>query len=161
MDLQGAYNIAIDLGLSDAQAKLIASQAAYETANFTSNVFKLNNNPAGIMFINKPYQKNATAGSSFPSNESKTAKYAKFLTIKDGFKDMIRITYPSLIQSTDSTTYAAKLKAQKYYTGNQEIYSAGLTRYWNLTKDFVKKKNSIIGILLIISTITFILLKKK
>ena len=161
MSLKDAYDIALELGLSDPQAKLIAAQAAYETANFTSNVFKLNNNPAGIMFINKPYQKNATAGSSFPSNESKTAKYAKFVTIKDGFKDMIRITYPSLIKSTDTTTYAANLKLQKYYTGPQANYTSGLLRYWNLTKDFVKKKNSVIGIILLISTITFILLKKR
>lgn len=161
MNIRDAFDIAISIGLTESQAKLIAAQSAYETANFTSNVFKLNNNPAGIMFINKPYQKNATPGSSFPANESNTAKYAKFATIKDGFKDMIRITYPSLIKSTDTTTYAANLKMQKYYTGPQANYTGGLLRYWNLTKDFVKKKSSIIGTILLISTITFILLKKK
>lgn len=140
MTIRDAYDIGIDLGLTDTQAKLIAAQAAFESANFTSNVFKLNNNPAGIMYINKPFQKNASPGSPFPPTESKTARYAKFATVKDGFRDMVRITYKSLQGDPDPATYSARLKAQSYYMGDQRIYTSGLTRYWNLTKDFTKKK---------------------
>lgn len=164
MTIRDAYDIGIDLGLNDAQAKLIAAQAAFESANFTSNVFKLNNNPAGIMWINKPYQKNAEPGSPFPPNESKTAKYAKFATVKDGFKDMVRITWKALQGDPSPDTYAANLKNQKYYAGSQTIYTSGLKRYWNQTQGFTKKKISPIisatlvgmGILILIS-----LLKKK
>lgn len=164
MTIKDAYDIGIDLGLNDAQAKLIAAQAAFESANFTSNVFKLNNNPAGIMWINKPYQKNAEPGSPFPPSESKTAKYAKFATVKDGFKDMVRITWKALQGDPSPDTYAANLKNQNYYAGSQTIYTSGLKRYWNQTKGFTKKKiNPIIsatvvglGILILIS-----LLKKK
>ena len=140
MTIRDAFDIAIDLGLNEAQAKLIAAQAAFESANFTSNVFKLNNNPAGIQFINKPFQKNASPGSPFPPSESKTARYAKFATVKDGFRDMVRITFKSLQGDPDPATYSARLKAQSYYMGDQRIYTSGLTRYWNLAKDFTKKK---------------------
>ena len=158
MNIRDAYDIGIDLGLNDAQAKLIAAQAAFESANFTSNVFKLNNNPAGIQYINQPYQKNAIPGSSYPASESKTAKYAKFATIKDGFKDMIRITYPALKSNPDPVTYAALLKARYYYGGDQQIYTAGLLRYWNLMKDFTKKKiNPIISAILVASGILILI----
>lgn len=140
MTIRDAFDIAIDLGLNESQARLIAAQAAFESANFTSNVFKLNNNPAGIQFINKPFQKNASPGSAFPPSESKTARYAKFTTVKDGFRDMIRITYKALQGDPDPSTYTARLKSQSYFMGNERIYTAALTKYWNLTKDFSKKK---------------------
>jgi uncharacterized FlgJ-related protein len=164
MTIRDAFDIGISLGLNETQAKLIAAQAAFESANFTSNVFKLNNNPAGIMFINKPFQKNAVPGSSFPASESKTAKYAKFATITDGFRDMIRITYKALKNDPDPATYAANLKAQGYYSGDQKIYTSGLTRYWNLTKDFTKKKiNPFMSAVLVASGILIIIfiIKKK
>ena len=158
MNLQDAYDIGIDLGLNDTQAKLLAAQAAFESANFTSNVFKLNNNPAGIMFINKSYQKNAVEGSKFPKSDSLTAHYAKFATVKDGFRDMIRITYPALKSNPDPVTYAALLKARYYYGGDQQIYTAGLLRYWNLMKDFTKKKiNPIISAILVASGILILI----
>lgn len=164
MTIRDAFDIAVGIGLNETQAKLIAAQAAFESANFTSNVFKLNNNPAGIQFINKPFQKNASPGSPFPPSESKTAKYAKFNTIADGFKDMVRITYKALQGDPDPTTYAARLKAQSYYAGDQGIYTSGLIKYWNQTKDFTKKKINptipatltALGIIIIIS-----LVKKK
>jgi uncharacterized FlgJ-related protein len=47
---QAIYNTAIEQGFNPTTAKLIAAQARFESADYTSNVFKLNNNTSGIKF---------------------------------------------------------------------------------------------------------------
>lgn len=77
-------------GCSDLLAQLIADMTAYETADYTSNVFLQNYNMSGIKFINKPIQKNAVKGTPAPASEGKTF-YAKFASLDAWADDLIRI----------------------------------------------------------------------
>lgn len=141
MTLNDAYNIYISLGLTPDKARLAAAQTAVETAYkdaktggyvpFTSPIFLRNNNVGGVMYINKPFQKDSVAGLPFPINESKTAKYAKFGSIESGFRDKLRIITPALNKSSNPVEYAHHLKIQGYYTGNESDYAKGLARFYN------------------------------
>tara|TARA_R110000868_G_scaffold326483_2_gene587487 strand:- start:502 stop:1032 length:531 start_codon:yes stop_codon:yes gene_type:complete len=143
-----AYTIYMQLGLTSDKAKLAASQSAFETMyngkTWSSPVFLQNNNTGGIMYINKPFQKNATQGSPYPksewSNPSTPAYYAKFNTIKDSFIDHIRITYKALIKSNTPIEYANNLKAQGYYTGNAGDYAKNINFVYNILASNIEKK---------------------
>jgi hypothetical protein len=135
MTTKDAYDIYIKLGLTPDKAILAASQTAFETAAadangytipFNSYVFKANNNVGGIMFVN---QKDTIAGTPFPLNESKTAKYAKYKNVADSFKDHLRIVKPALDKSGTVSDYVANLKAQGYFTGGVKNYIAGMQRF--------------------------------
>lgn len=143
-----AYNIYLSLGLAPDKAMLAASQSAFETTyngkTWNSPVFLKNNNVGGIMFVNRSFQKNAVSGSAFPQNEwpnlNTPIYYAKFATIKDSFIDHIRITYKALINSNNSVEYARNLKAQGYYTGNEQAYAKNLNYVYNILAFNLKKK---------------------
>jgi len=140
MELIDAYNELKALNLSEKFARLLAAQAAFETGNFKHPNFTQNNNPGGIMYINKGYQKDSVPGFPFPSNESKTAKYAKFGTRASGWRDMVRITYPYLTKATTPENYASILFAGGYYKGDQSIYAKNLRFFWNQLDAELKKK---------------------
>ncbi len=124
---QQIYDTAIQQGFNPVAAKLIAAQARFESADYNSNVFKLNNNTSGIKFIGQP---NAVRGSLAPANERRCNGgcngdyYAKFNTIQDSINDKIVRLYsitmggitPDQLKSTNSADdFAAKLKKRNYY----------------------------------------------
>jgi uncharacterized FlgJ-related protein len=171
---QAIYNTAIEQGFNPITAKLIVAQARFESADYTSNVFKLNNNTSGIKFIGQP---NAVRGSLAPSNE-RTCNggcngdyYAKFNTIQDSINDKIVRLYninmrgvspQQLKNSTDSTGFANLLKQRGYYGSSASEYAAGLKS--KLLKinvlDFYTKNSFdinvlLLGVLIIGSTLYF------
>ena len=79
---QQIYDTAIKNGFNPIAAKLIVAQARFESADYTSNVFKQNNNTSGIKFIGQP---NAVQGTLSPEGNY----YAKFNTIQDAINDKI------------------------------------------------------------------------
>lgn len=122
------YNTAIEQGFNPAAAKLIAAQARFESADYTSNVFKKNNNTSGIKFIGQP---NAVQGTLSPEGDY----YAKFNTIEDSINDKIvrlynikmrGVTPQQLKNATDSTEFANLLKQRGYYGSSAAEYAAGL-----------------------------------
>ena len=171
---QAIYNTAIEQGFNPTTAKLIAAQARFESADYTSNVFKLNNNTSGIKFIGQP---NAVRGSLAPANE-RTCNggcngdyYAKFNTIQDSINDKIVRLYninmrgvspEQLKNSRDSTEFANLLKQRGYYGSYASDYAAGLKS--KLLKinvlDFYTKNSFdinivLLGILIIGSTLYY------
>lgn len=114
---QQIYNTAIQQGFNPAAAKLIAAQARFESADYTSNVFKKNNNTSGIKFIGQP---NAVRGTLSPEGDY----YAHFNTIQDGINDKIvrlynitmrGVTPKQLKDSTNADEFADLLKKRGYY----------------------------------------------
>jgi len=77
------YKALIDSGVNNNLLPLLMYQIAHETGGFNSKVLQSDNNASGIMFINAPKQKNAIKGRAYPKNESNSAHYAKFNTLKD------------------------------------------------------------------------------
>jgi uncharacterized FlgJ-related protein len=171
---QAIYNTAIEQGFNPTTAKLIAAQARFESADYTSNVFKLNNNTSGIKFIGQP---NAVRGSLAPVNE-RTCNggcngdyYAKFNTIQDSINDKIVRLYninmrgvspEQLKNSTDSTGFANLLKQRGYYGSSASEYAAGLkSKLFKINVLDYYTKNSfdinivLLGILIIGSTLYF------
>jgi LPXTG-motif cell wall-anchored protein len=126
---QAIYNTAIEQGFNPTAAKLIAAQARFESADYTSAVFRANNNTSGIKYIGSS-QINAQRGSLAPANERTCGGgcngdyYAKFDTIQDSINDKIvrlynitmrGVTPQQLKDSTDATEFATLLKKRSYY----------------------------------------------
>ena len=135
---QQIYDTAIKNGFNPMAAKLIVAQARFESADYTSNVYKQNNNTSGIKFIGQP---NAVRGSLAPANE-RTCNggcngdyYAKFNTIQDAINDKIArlynitmrgVTPQQLKDSTDANDFANKLKQRGYFGSTAIDYANGL-----------------------------------
>jgi LPXTG-motif cell wall-anchored protein len=177
---QSIYNTAIEQGFNPIAAKLIAAQARFESADYTSSVFKANNNTSGIKYIG---QANSTQGSISPEGNY----YAKFDTIQDSINDKIVRLYNKTIQgitpqqlkdSTDADDFARKLKQRGYYgnaaygTSESESdisnYSRGMKakllkikvlEFYNNNKNTINF--AIIGVTLIAITFYIYYIKKK
>lgn len=126
---QAIYNTAIQQGFNPIAAKLIVAQARYESADYTSAVFKANNNTSGIKYIGAS-QINAQRGTPAPSDERRcnlqcnTDFYAKFNTVQDAINDKIvrlynktmgGVTPQQLKDSTNADDFARLLKMRSYY----------------------------------------------
>jgi len=126
---QAIYNTAIQQGFNPIAAKLIVAQARFESTDYTSNVFRANNNTSGIKYIGAS-QINAQRGTPAPSNE-RTCNlqcdrdfYAKFDTVQDSINDKVKRLYtktmggvtPQMLKdSTSAEDFARKLKMRSYY----------------------------------------------
>jgi hypothetical protein len=129
---QIVYDTAIKQGFTPTAAKFIVGQARFESANYTSAVFKANNNTHGMKFIGQPL---ATRGSLAPKSErSATCRsggtcvnsdhYAKFASVKDSANDVIVRLYsktmggvtPDQLKNVKTPEeFARLLKKRKYY----------------------------------------------
>ena len=125
---QQIYNTALEQGFNPIAAKLIVAQARFESADYTSNVFKKNNNTSGVKFIG---QKNATQGTLSPEGNY----YAKYNTIQDSLNDKIvrlynirmrGVTPEQLKNAKDAAEFARLLKQRGYYGSSEAEYAAGL-----------------------------------
>jgi uncharacterized FlgJ-related protein len=125
---QQIYNTAIEQGFNPIAAKLIVAQARFESADYTSNVFKKNNNTSGVKFIG---QKNAVQGTLSPEGNY----YAKYNTIQDSLNDKIvrlynirmrGVTPEQLKNAKDAAEFARLLKQRGYYGSSEAEYAAGL-----------------------------------
>jgi uncharacterized FlgJ-related protein len=168
------YNTAVKQGFNPMAAKLIVAQARFESADYTSNVFKNNLNTSGMKYIGQPL---ATRGSLAPLNErSATCQkggaclnsdhYAKFASVTDSAKDKIvrlysitkgGVTPQQLKNAKDADEFASLLKKRRYYDDKESIYAAGLKAKLlriQVVEFVTKNKNTLLlgaGLLLIAS----------
>ncbi len=126
------YNTAIKQGFTPTSAKFVVGQARFESANYTSAVFKANNNTSGMKFVGQPL---ATKGTLAPMNERSdsckkggTCKnsdyYAKFASVQDSATDKIvrlygktmgGVTPDQLKNAKTPEEFARLLKKRSYY----------------------------------------------
>lgn len=179
---QAIYDTAIEQGFNPTAAKLVAAQARFESDDYTSNVFKANNNTSGIKYIGAS-QKNARRGSISPEGDY----YAHFDTVQDSINDKIvrlynikmgGVTPQQLKSATDATEFATLLKKRSYY-GNTPYgtaqaqadinnYASGMRAKLlriNLLEFYTKNKTAVnlavIGGVVIALTVYAYYLKKK
>lgn len=147
------YNTAIRQGFTPTAAKLVVAQARFESADYTSAVFRANLNTSGMKYIGQPL---ATRGTLAPTNERSASckaggicvnsdHYAKFASVQDSATDKIvrlysktmgGVTPEQLKNVKDADEFAALLKKRSYYgfgkygtdLGNneQKNYAGGL-----------------------------------
>lgn len=121
--------------------KLIAAQAMHETGNFTSNVYRQNNNAFGMKIPNvrkSPYI--LGAGTSAPASEGSTP-YAKYSSVEDSVKDVLHLYAYNGIrwgQLDSPTAFGAWLKQKSYYGASQQAYSAALQRWMETMTDIIE-----------------------
>ena len=126
------YDTAIKQGFTPTAAKLIVGQARLESANYTSGVFKANNNTHGMKFIGQPL---ASRGSLAPKNERSAScrsggecknsdHYAKFGSVQDSATDVVvrlysktmgGVTPDQLKNAKTPEEFARLLKTRSYY----------------------------------------------
>lgn len=122
-------------GLNENLANLIAAQARLESADFTSNVFKQNNNAFGYKYAG---QSGATAGTPAPKSEwaspSKPQYYAKYKSVADSANELINWLYRRekegkfiVAQLQTPAQYANALKLGGYYGSSAASYTNGIT----------------------------------
>ena len=169
---QAIYDTAIEQGFNPTAAKLIVAQARFESADYTSNVFKTDNNTSGIKYIGSR-QINASRGLLSPEGDY----YAHFDTIQDCINDKIvrlynikmgGVTPQQLKDSTDATEFANLLKQRGYYGSSASEYASGMrTKLFkiNILEFYTKNKTAVnfavVGLVLIGLTGYFYYLKKK
>jgi uncharacterized FlgJ-related protein len=132
------YDAALKGGFNPTSAKLVVAQARHETGNYTSNVFKKNNNLFGMKFVGQPL---ATRGTPAPKSEwgcggtCNSDFYSKYASVSDSVQDLINrnlkitrrgVTFEQLKNAKDSTEYATLLKQRGYYGATIPIYDRGL-----------------------------------
>lgn len=184
------YNTAIKAGFTPTAAKLVVAQARFESADYTSFVFRNNNNTSGMKYIGQPL---ATRGTLAPMNErSSTCRaggeckdadhYAKFASVADSAADKINrlysktmggVTPEQLKNAKDADEFADLLKRRSYYgfgkhgteVGNKEQkqYAGGLkAKLLRLeVVEFVRKNKVPIALVAVAAVVVSYLLYRK
>jgi len=132
--------------LSDTNIRLLYGQAAFETGNFTSNLFKTNKNLYGILFVNQKFANGYTV------RISDGYKFAKYNSYIDSINDRMRlyyVFYPEIIKSDDENkildtwlyTYLGRNASEK----TKNAYKAGVKKLSEIDLNYsieVKKKSN-------------------
>lgn len=120
-DAEKIYTLLIGRQFSTKQARFIVAQAAHETAGFTSNIYKENNNCFGM--------KLALVRKTTATGENKG--HAAYRSIEDCIEDFkiyfINFQYLPTYQNIE--TYVEALKRRGYFEDSQLNYLNGC-EYW-------------------------------
>jgi len=107
-------------GLEFSMIRLLQAQAIHETGNFTSRLFKENNNVFGMKIPSIRKTLNVA-----PATET----FSQFVSIDDSIKDMLfyldHFSIP--LDLADPFLYAQILKDKNYYEDPVEVYFKGLS----------------------------------
>jgi uncharacterized FlgJ-related protein len=105
-------------------AKLITAQAAHETGNFTSAIFKYQNNPWGMKL---PAQRRTTA-------TGEARGHAIYNNLADAVTDYwyywTAQKYPPVYK--DVFTFVADLKRHNYFEADEAEYQKGVEAFYKL-----------------------------
>lgn len=179
------YDTAIKQGFTPTAAKFVVGQARFESANYTSKVFKANNNTSGMKFVG---QKLATRGTPAPANERtcnlncNSDYYAKFASVQDSATDKIVRLYsltmngvtPDQLKNAKTPEEFARLLKKRRYYGPSAYGTPGaekeISQYANGIKllmlraqivEFVGKNKTGLGIALLLAGALLYFYKKK
>lgn len=135
------YNTVISQGYSGNSAKILISQAKVETGNFTSNVFKTDNNAFGMKM---PSVRKTTASrkSTIVMKSEGSTPYAHYESLADSVKDVLlwlknfKINIDAI---PNVEVYAATIKNKGYFGAALSDYQKGMKKYFGMLKDFIKE----------------------
>ncbi len=128
----------INAGWPPFSLRFAVAQACFEcgSENFDSPVALEDNNLTGIIWLNVPWQHNATKGAQMPASDG-VGHYAHFATPQDWAVDFRRILHLDFhhigkpIEAHTVEDYVHRLKMNGYFGGPEEQYLAGVKRYLN------------------------------
>lgn len=159
-----------NLSQSKLLASLMVAQAKHETGNFTSSVFKNNNNAFGYKYYK---------GSLYQIGKGKTSpeldSYGNFNTPEDSAKevaDWLGRRKADFEKISTPAEYGHLLKKYKYYGADENLYITALKNFFtpiisstseliSSTKETIQKKKSLKFIIIIpFLLIGFLLFKK-
>ncbi len=119
------FYILLGLGINITLCKYLVAQAAHETANFTSKIFKLNNNLFGMKL---PKVRLTTAiGEKYG--------HAVFKSLEDSAEDMafyLAANRMNFIKYKSLDEYIEDLKSRKYFEADLETYKNGCKHFYTL-----------------------------
>jgi len=118
------YFLLLENGFSLQQARFIMCQAAHETGNFQSLIFKENNNLFGMKLA--LIRKTTAIGEN--------RGHAVYKTIEDSVKDF-KLYYDSFKYLQHYTTIAAyvrQLKINKYFEANETEYKEAMEKFYKI-----------------------------
>lgn len=116
------YQYLIELGFNYYQAQLITAQAAHETGNFTSDIFKQNNNLFGMKYAKQKFAAGEKNGHAYYNTLEDSAKDFKIYYSLNDYNP----TYK------DIQTYIEALKEKKYFEAPGAEYLNGVKFFHNL-----------------------------
>ena len=111
-------------GFTEEMSKLITAQAGFETGNFTSVIFKENNNLFGMKL---PKVRKTTA-------IGENRGHAVYKTIEDCIKDywLYNRALGYLSEYSSVINFVRALVQKKYFEAKPEEYQRGVEYYYNL-----------------------------
>jgi hypothetical protein len=115
------YNLLLAFGFNPLLAKFITAQAAHESANFTSLIFKQNNNCFG-------YGYNYKGG-----DRTMKSNYFYYESLEDCVADYTNYWSKEDFPNFDSVSnFVAALSQKNYFTASQSEYENGVTHFYQL-----------------------------
>lgn len=116
------YSLLLKHGFDSEQAKLVVSQAAHETNNFSSRIFKQNNNLFGMKVSSRKIATSEKNGHAVYSNiEDSVKDYKAYYTARN---------YNKAYTSVES--FAEALKSKNYFEAPINEYIKGMKHFYNL-----------------------------
>jgi flagellum-specific peptidoglycan hydrolase FlgJ len=162
------YNALRKAGVPDVNARIITAQSRVESSNYSSNVFKQNNNAFGMKVPSvrkSPYI--LGAGTKAPSSEGATP-YARYASVEDSARDIVhwlQYNHANYSQLTTADSYATYLKNKGYYGATLASYAAGIGTYLMKMKDWVfshpKKSLALAAGLVLVGAGIYFMVRKK
>lgn len=137
MSAQIIYNAAlaelVKGGMPNARflANAMVAHSKIETANYTSNVYRKNNNAFGYKYV-RGARWQLGPGTAAPKSEGSTP-YARYASVADSAREVahwiLRRKAKFLAVDTESE-YSVVLKQNGYYGASLESHIAGMQRYF-------------------------------
>lgn len=164
---QSIYDTAKQQGFTESAAKLVVAQGRYESADYSSNVFKKNNNLFGMKFAGQPLAKRGTPAPAserscnlqcdrdYYSAYDSPAKSVEDLLTRNYKLTRGGVTFNDLATVKTPVEFAGKLKKRGYYGVTADQYARGLQSKLNRIKviEFIQKNKSMLifgaGVLII------------
>lgn len=114
----------VENGFRGELAKYVFAQAAFETGNFTSDIFKENNNLFGM--------KLPTIRATLATGTNRN--HATFKTVSDSITDFALYHKARAISTafTSIAAYVDTLNKKNYFEAEKEAYQKGVEYYYNL-----------------------------
>lgn len=118
------FALLLDEGFFFGTAKVITAQAAFETANFTSKIYRENNNPFGMKL---PVKRRTTA-------KGEKNGYAFYESVADAVRDFyLWYDYMKLPENfIDVETYVNAINFKGYFESDVNLYKNGVQKYYKL-----------------------------
>lgn len=114
------YNILLAIGFNPKIAKYITAQSAHETANFTSYIFKNNNNCFGMKYARQKLATEKNGYANYKTIEDSVADYKKY------YENRNFNTFYSV------STFVDSLKKVNYFEAPIPEYKAGVAYFYTL-----------------------------